>query len=270
MDICKLCDGVLLPFGHGNVLGDRRVLYQRCAECGSICLCDPDWLEEAYSSAISALDVGLLERCQQLANVTTAVLTGERLFRGSFLDFGGGYGTLTRLMRDRGFAFHNYDPLCESLFAQGLDGKLGVRYDLVTAFEVLEHLVDPVAALHSVAETTDLLLVTTQVVPNPPPRPGTWTYYAEDSGQHVTFYTVAGLHSLAAAFGMQLMTAGKLVHLFHRRPIRLSTRMLLIDERLAYAVGALRSEHRRRRGLTAADSQKAAMLLRQVRQQPPR
>jgi hypothetical protein len=255
----------LASFGTGTVLGSREVQYQRCAGCRSIFLTDPDWLDEAYCEAISVLDVGLLERCQQLANVTVALLTSERLTEGSFLDFAGGYGTLTRLMRDRGLQFHHADPLCTNIFARGFEGDLSIRYDLVTAFEVLEHLVDPVATLLPIAQTTDLLLVTTQVLPDPPPAPGTWTYYAEDSGQHITFYTVAGLTALAGALGMQLTTAGNLVHVLHRRPLQRTTCALLRDDRLAYAAGALLSERGRRRGLTLADSLSAARLVREQR-----
>lgn len=262
MSACTLCRGVLVPFQDGVLLGHRQVTYQRCSGCHSILLPDPDWLDEAYSHAISALDVGLLERCQQLASLTTALLTAQRLSRGRFLDFAGGYGTLTRLMRDRGFDFLHVDPYCSNIFAGGHEGALSERYDLVTAFEVLEHLADPVRELASVAVATDLLLVTTQVVPEPPPAVGDWAYYACETGQHITFYAVAGLRALAERLDMRLATSGRLVHLFHRRPLRAATRLLLRDERLAYACGAISSEsRRRRRALIAADAQAAAQRL---------
>jgi hypothetical protein len=250
---CPLCGHDLAPFATGQVLTYADVAYLRCTGCGSVLLPEPHWLDDAYSDAISPLDVGLLERCVQLANVTTAVLGGQRLKRGHFLDFAGGYGTLTRLMRDRGYDFRHHDPLCDNVFARGFEGELEGRYDLVTAFEVLEHLTDPVATLGPAAATTDLLLVTTQVLPSPPPQPGSWAYYAPETGQHITFCTVEGLTALADRLGMTLTTSGKLVHLMHRHPLKPATRLLARDERLSYAVGAVRSEIARRRGLTAAD-----------------
>ena len=250
---CAVCSGALVPFGEGTVLGDRPVEYMRCTRCGSVVLPDPDWLDAAYADAISALDVGLLERCLQLSNVTTALLTTERLGHGRFLDFAGGYGTFTRLMRDRGYDFRHVDPFCQNVFASGFEGSLDTQYDLVTAFEVLEHLVDPRGALAPVAATTDLLLVTTSLLPTPAPKPGAWDYYAEETGQHVLIYTASALATLAESLGMQVTSTGRLVHLFHRRPIRRATRLLLRDERLGYAVGAVRSELARRRGLTALD-----------------
>ena len=258
---CTLCGGLLNPFASGVVLERQEVSYQRCASCLSIFLPEPDWLDEAYSEAISALDIGLLERCLQLANIATAIISSERIRDGRFLDFAGGYGTLTRLMRDRGLDFRHLDPLCTNMFAVGHEGTLEEHYDLVTAFEVLEHLPDPVASLEPLARSSDVLLLTTQVLPEPAPRPGEWDYFAPETGQHVTFYTVAGLRALAERLGMGLTTSGRLVHVFHRGPLRRSTRALLKDERLAYVVGAVRSEVDRRRGLTLADHEAAAARL---------
>ncbi len=264
MRLCVLCGQPLKAFGRGQVLVDRHVVYHRCSGCGSLFLPEPNWLDEAYSDAISALDVGLLQRCQQLANVTTAVIASERKSRGEFLDFAGGFGTLTRLMRDRGFRFQHHDPLCRNLFAERFEGGLSGRYDLVSAFEVLEHLTDPLGTLRPVAELTDLLLVTTEVLPDPVPPPGTWPYYAEDTGQHVTFYSVSGLQSLAAGLGMQLTTSGRLVHLLHRRPLRIATRAVMRDDRLSYAVGgALTAALSRRRSRTVEDREHVARLIRE-------
>ncbi len=260
-NVCVVCDSRLEHFADGVVLGDRRVEYSRCSACHSVTLPDPDWLDDAYSDAITPLDVGLLERCVQLANVTTSIVLAERLRSGTFLDFAGGYGTLTRMMRDRGFDFRHHDPYCENIFARGFDGSLDARYDLVTAFEAVEHLADPVATLAPVAAITDLLLVTTTLLPDPTPLPGHWDYYAEETGQHVLFLTVPGLRALARRLGMQVTTSGRFVHLLHRRSLSPATRLLLKDERLSYVVGAVRSELARRSGLLASDRRAAVERL---------
>jgi Methyltransferase domain len=262
---CALCCGSMSWFADGMVLDHVPVRYLRCDVCGSVMLPNPTWLEEAYSHAISPLDVGLLERCVQMANITTAVVLAQGLRRGRFLDFAGGYGTLTRLMRDRGLDFRHDDPFCENLFAQGFEAEVGERQDLVTAYEVLEHLSDPAASLAAVAGSTDLLLATTRLLPAPVPQPGEWDYYAEESGQHITFYTVAGLRALGGKLGMQLTTSGRTTHLFHRGPLRAATKALLRDERVAYAVGALESEVARRRGRTVADRAEVVASLQAAR-----
>lgn len=251
---CRACDGDVEPFAHGRVLGDVDVTYLRCPSCGMVMADDPTWLGAAYADAIAHLDVGLLDRCQILGNVTSAVLRAEGLRRGRFLDWAGGYGVLTRLMRDRGFDFVHTDPYATNIFADGHTGTPGdERFDLVTAFEVLEHLVDPVTELAPVAVATDRLLVTTQVLPSPAPRPGEWDYYAPESGQHITFYTARSLEALAGRLGFDGVVTSGLVHLFHRGPVARTTRALVRRPAVGYGMGHLAALTDRRHSLTMRD-----------------
>jgi Methyltransferase domain len=216
---------------------------------------DPHWLAEAYSDAIAKLDIGLLDRCQILSNVTAMMLKAERLRHGTFLDWAGGYGTLTRLMRDRGYDFLHQDPMATNLFAEGhsLDEIEGRRFDLVTAFEVLEHLADPRSELTPVAATTDRLLATTHLVPDPAPLPQDWWYYTLESGQHISFYTRESLEHLAEHLGFDGVVTGSFVHLFHRGPVSPVTRAWLRSPGAAYAAGLVASLPDRRRSLLDAD-----------------
>ena len=252
--VCRVCAGAVQQFADGRVLGHVDVTYLRCTACGAVTAEEPTWLDEAYGEAIARLDVGLLDRCQILANVTSAVLRAERLRGGRFLDWAGGYGVLTRLMRDRGFQFFHTDPYAANIFADSWVSHLGEeRFDLVTAFEVLEHLVDPAAELAPVAGATDLLLVTTQVLPEPAPRPGEWDYYALESGQHITFYTPASLAALADRLGFDGVVTSSLVHLFHRGRPSPVTRSLVRHPGLAYGLGHAAALADRRHSLMMRD-----------------
>ncbi|MGD1699641.1 methyltransferase domain-containing protein [Dapis sp. BLCC M229] len=73
----------------------------------------------------------------------------DQLFNpeGKFLDFGGGYGLFTRLMRDIKYKFYWQDKYCKNLFAQNLKAIPEQKYELVTAFEVLEYLVNPITEI---------------------------------------------------------------------------------------------------------------------------
>lgn len=266
---CRACQGTTREFAQEQVLGHVPALYLRCDVCGAVQAADPTWLEEAYSDAIAKLDIGLLDRCQILASITATVLRSERLRGGTFLDWAGGYGTLTRLMRDRGFDFAHTDPFATNIFAEGHEsspvsdaaGPGGRRYDLVTAFEVLEHLEDPVSALAPLSQCTDLLLTTTQVLPDPAPGPREWDYYTLETGQHITFYTRASLEHLARRLGFDGVVTSNLVHLFHRGKVSAATRALVRRPGVAYGLGHLAALPDRRHSLMMRDYQRVSTSL---------
>ena len=254
---CRACLRPTREFARDELLGHVPVTYARCDACGMVQAEDPTWLDEAYSDAIAKLDIGLLDRCHILANITTMVLRSERLRGGRFLDWAGGYGTLTRLMRDRGFDFTHTDPFAANIFAEGHEETpgegAGERYDLISAFEVLEHLPDPEAALAPMARRTDLLLTTTQVLPDPAPQPHEWDYYTRETGQHITFYTKASLEALAARLGFDGVVTSSLVHLFHRGKISPATRALVRRPAVSYGLGQLSAVADRRHSLMMSD-----------------
>ena len=144
-ETCKVCDSVSRPFDNARVLGRHDVRYYRCDTCGFVQTEHPYWLDEAYGTALIAADVGVAQRNIELAAVTQAVV--QQFFRadGRFLDYGGGYGLFVRLMRDRGFDFRWHDRYAQNLLSRGFEAEADADgFELVTAFEVLEHLVDPV------------------------------------------------------------------------------------------------------------------------------
>lgn len=253
--LCRACSTITEAFAKATVLGHVEATYQRCPTCGMVIAVDPHWLDEAYSDAIAKLDIGLLDRCVILSNITAMVIKSQRVSRGRFADWAGGYGTLTRLLRDRGYDFVHSDPMAVNVFAEGheVPDLSGARYDLITAFEVLEHLSNPIAELAPAAAATDLLLTTTHLLPDPPPKPEQWWYYTLESGQHITFYTQPALDEIAEQLGFDGVVGGSFVHLFYRGRLSAATKALVSRPGIAYGAGLLASLPDRRRSLLAAD-----------------
>jgi Methyltransferase domain len=217
---CLVCREASAFLFKTTVLGQYPVAYFRCPHCGLLQTEKPYWLDEAYAAAISALDVGLVGRNIYLARKAAQVIGAGFDPRGQFLDYAGGYGLFVRMMRDKGFDFYRQDRYCANLFAQHLDvadaGHQPV-FELVTAFEVLEHLVDPVAEIEHILGCADSVLFSTLLVPKGIQRAEDWWYFVPETGQHIVFFSVRALEILASRTGCQLFSNHADLHLLTRR-----------------------------------------------------
>ena len=145
---CPICMGTRAERFRARILGKYDIRYFYCGHCGLLQTEPPFWLEEAYSTAIAKTDTGLVTRNLYNAKALTSLLYFCFDPAADYVEYAGGYGLLTRLMRDRGFNFFWHDSYCQNIFARGFEWNQfgGRRASLaVTAFEVLEHVSDPVA-----------------------------------------------------------------------------------------------------------------------------
>ncbi len=212
---CKICSAPARLFGRATVLNRCLVQYFQCERCGFIQTETPYWLDEAYAEAITRSDLGLIRRNVTFARITPVVLLAFFNRRAQFLDYGGGYGIFVRLMRDNGFDFYRADKFCTNLFAAGFDvtDNPNTRYEMVTAFEVFEHLGEPLEEIASMLTFSRSLLFSTLLVPSPAPDLNRWWYYGLDHGQHLAFYTRQTLNWLARHFGLHVYSDGRSLHL---------------------------------------------------------
>lgn len=215
---CKICQEPVTRFADALILGKYPATYFRCGSCGFVQLENPVWLEEAYSHAISRLDVGIMQRNLVCADITAALIRLLTPRAHRFLDFGGGHGTLVRMMRDRGFDFRWSDVFAQNLHARGFEHESGMKYDLVVSFEVLEHLLSPLDEIRSIMDMGDSVFVSTLLLPEPTPQPGDWWYYALNSGQHISLYSRRALECIAKRFDRLLISDGPF-HLFTPKPV---------------------------------------------------
>ena len=218
---CKICSSDAAPFATAQVLNKYAVQYFRCVQCGAVQTEHPYWHEAAYSSAITGSDLGLVSRNVSTARTARVIIKSFFRAGGTFVDYGGGYGLFVRLMRDHGFNFFRYDRYCENLFARGFDADLmpNARYELVTAFEVFEHLVDPLVTIEEILSFSDNILFSTLLIPDDSPRPGEWWYYGLEHGQYVLLYTAKALAFIARRHGLFLYSKNNELHLLTRKKI---------------------------------------------------
>ena len=211
---CRVCSSAARDFAQSLILGKYEVHFYRCEFCGFIQTEEPYWLNEAYKSPIAEIDIGVANRAIELSGPTQAVILSLFDCNAQFVDYGGGYGLFVRVMRDRGFDFYNFDRYCPNLFARTFEATEGRAYELATAFEVFEHFPRPAENLRHVLAFTRNVLFNTLLVPASVPRPHEWWYYATETGQHVSFYTLRSLKQLADQSGLQMYSDGVQLHLF--------------------------------------------------------
>jgi hypothetical protein len=219
----KITGGETTLLFTAKLLNKYDVSYYRCNETGFIQTEDPYWLDEAYSSAIASLDVGLVMRNMNLSRDVERIINKHFDYNNKFLDFAGGYGMFTRLMRDKGFDFYNTDKYCQDLFANHfeLEDADTDKFEIVTAFEVFEHLVDPMTEIADLFKYADNVLFSTEIVPdiNTIKGPYDWWYFVPEIGQHIAFYTLDALSYIAKKHGVNLYSNGKSLHLFTKKTL---------------------------------------------------
>ncbi len=217
--ICSICSADTEFFGSATILKNYKAEFRKCVSCGFIFAVNPVWLDEAYSSVISLSDVGLVERNLWFAKVSSSLISVLFNANGRFIDYGGGTGLYTRLMRDAGFDYYWYDSRCQNIFAEdfALNSCDSGQFELLTATELFEHLTDPHQTMSELFGLSPNILFTTLLLPYHPPRLDDWWYYGLEHGQHISFYTRKSLQKIADKYGLRFISNGHNLHLFCKK-----------------------------------------------------
>lgn len=198
------------------VLGKYQVCYYHCPQCGFLQTEDPYWLNEAYDDPINVEDTGLLSRNIYFSKTTSLLIFFLFDKNGKFLDYAGGFGVFTRLMRDIGFNFLWHDPMTQNLLARGFEYTDSLsNCELLTSFESFEHFTDPLIEIRKMLSISSNILFSTFLLPSSVPT-SDWWYYQFEHGQHVSFYSKESFQYIANENGLNYYTHGSL-HLFTKK-----------------------------------------------------
>ena len=215
MMTCKICGSSSQKVFEAKILHKYEVSYFKCRDCGFLQTEEPYWFAEAVQEAINLSDTGILSRSIFLSQQTATILYFLFNRHARFVDYAGGYGILTRLMRDLGFDFYWDDLFAKNIFAEGFEysSKLG-EIALITSFESFEHFIHPLAEIEKMLKISPNILFSTELLPTPLPGPKDWWYYGLDHGQHLSFYSFNTLAYMAQKYHLNFYSNGSNIHLF--------------------------------------------------------
>jgi len=218
-----------------TLLNRYTVQYYQCPNCEYLCTENPYWLEESYKTPINFTDTGILVRNILFSKITSCLIFFIYSKEKQYLDYGGGYGIFTRLMRDIGFDFYWFDPFADNLFAKGFEYPSNTEeIELITSFENFEHFVDPIIDLEKIKAISPNILFSTKLLPKPILGPGDWWYYGLEHGQHVSFYSEKTLQTIADKFGLKYYSLEHDLHLLTHH--KLNKFSLLIIKKIYWMI----------------------------------
>lgn len=228
---CPVCGSKMSSVFFLTLLGKYKIEYFLCSGCGLLQTEKPYWLDEAYKSAIADIDTGIVNR--NIINSKRLEPVLNRLFTkdAKYVDEAGGYGLLTRMLRDKGFDCYSYDKYCENIFAKDFVPAEGTQYNAVLAFEVFEHIENPGLFIQECFKkySCKTIIFSTLVYENNIPGKD-WWYYAPESGQHISFYTPKALTKLAETAGCKYYRITKNFHIITNIYLSFMDRFLLLNK----------------------------------------
>lgn len=225
---CRICNSNTHYVFSARILNKYEVKYYHCTNCNFLQTEEPYWLTEAYCEPINITDTGLLDRNIYLSKITSVLIYFLFNKNKKYLDYAGGYGVFTRLMRDIGFDFYWKDIYTENLLAKGFE-YTDEEVELMTAFEVLEHLVHPLKEIDSMLKVSENILFSTNLLPTPTPQPNEWWYYGLEHGQHISFYSKQTFEYIAKNFNLNYYSYGARIHLLTKKQFNKKILKLLIN-----------------------------------------
>lgn len=219
VDFNKSCEevrGTFLP------VSGVPIYYALCDDCG-FCFAPEfaKWAVEEFATRIYNDDYRLVDPdyvdARPRANAEmVAGMFAQHVLEIRHLDYGGGNGILSSELFSAGWDSHSYDP-----FVDGpLSNDLG-RFNLVTSFEVFEHVPDVnrlIATLSSLLDGEGLVLFSTLVSDGNLARNRRleW-WYASPRNGHISLFTRKSLALLGAKEGLTHASMSPNLHMYWRR-----------------------------------------------------
>ena len=224
LDVVDLNKNCIESTGFYLPLAGLPIYYSLCNSC-DFCFSPTiyswtkeDFFKNIYNDEYAQVDPDAYEnRPKQNAKFIANLCTHE-LLNIDHLDYGGGAGYLSELLASDGFKSHSYDPFNAN---EGDSHVLGKKYNLITAYEVFEHVADIeklMTDLLALMQTESLVIFSTllsdeNINKN---RRLTW-WYASPRNGHISLFSRKSLSILASRYGLNFGSFSNSVHIFYKK-----------------------------------------------------
>lgn len=196
------------------------IYYHRCPQCGFLfttafdAFSHDDFSRWIYNDQYAAVDPDYLAVRPGNNTMLVADFIGPAL-NTRVLDYGSGNGLLARNLRQRGFTdVVEYDP-----FVPASSHRPQGRFECITAFEVLEHSVDPrrtVQDMASLLADPGIILFSTSLQPERIVATGmNWWYIGPRNG-HASVFSLRSLQLLSASAELGCGSFSNIMHVMLR------------------------------------------------------
>jgi hypothetical protein len=197
------------------------VAYLKCPGCASLQTASHYWVHEAYTHSLSLSDTGAAQRV--LSNLAISYSIAKLFNLKNVIDFGGGDGFLCRLLRDYEINCFVKDTYAVPIYAQAFTSPNFASPDMVTAFEVFEHFVDPMLEIDQLFSLNPkVILLSTNLYTN---ELSDWWYLSPETGQHLFFYSRKALDFIANKYGYDFVVSGGVIVFFRKNMLTLMKRI---------------------------------------------
>jgi hypothetical protein len=233
---CSVCDGVCLPLdvidfnrsGGAESRGQHRPLsgipiyYYLCEQCG-FCFAPEfrQWSSKDFSEKIYNEDYSDVDPNHVRVRPEQNALSLTNMFKGreehiKHIDYGGGNGLLANLVSRSGWNSISYDPF----ITKDAHVTESYRFNLITAFEVFEHISDVhslMTQLESLLDRDGIILFSTllsdgEIVRN---RRLSW-WYASPRNGHISLFSRKSMNLLASTYEFRVGSFSPGLHMFFR------------------------------------------------------
>lgn len=198
---CNICGGGVRELFKVVIFKESRSLC-KCLDsnCCHVQFVNVDWLARAYEKAIVSLDTGAVKRCYLFSAIISTFSVVYNAFNTRpllrYVDYGGGAGLLTRLLRDRGLNAYSFDAFCENVYSSGFIADNSPS-DFISLIEVVEHLQYPMIEMSDIIKKFEPKVIFFTTVFAPDLMEENWWYLTPDTGQHINFFTKKSVSKLA-------------------------------------------------------------------------